>query len=89
MRTLINKYPYPSYVGIVFTLPDDAMLDVRVVSIILNRSVASIWRDAKSGCLANPIRIGASPTPLACRRRAECLCAGPDQDAAGEDAAGA
>ena len=40
-------------------LPDDAMLDVRVVSIILNRSVASIWRDAKCGRLANPIRIGA------------------------------
>ena len=40
-------------------LPDDAMLDVRVVSIILNRSIASVWRDAKSGRLANPIRIGA------------------------------
>jgi predicted DNA-binding transcriptional regulator AlpA len=43
-------------------LPDDAMLDVRVVSIILNRSVASIWRDAKCGRLANPIRIGARST---------------------------
>jgi predicted DNA-binding transcriptional regulator AlpA len=49
-------------VALFSVLPDDAMLDVRSVAIILNRSVASIWRDAKSGRLASPVRIGARST---------------------------
>jgi predicted DNA-binding transcriptional regulator AlpA len=39
-------------------LPDDAMIDVRVVSIVLNRAVSSIWRDVKSGHFAAPVRVG-------------------------------
>jgi predicted DNA-binding transcriptional regulator AlpA len=46
-------------VALFSVLPDDALLDVRVVAILLNRSIASIWRDAQCGRLANPIRIGA------------------------------
>ena len=40
-------------------LPDDALVDVRLVSIILNRSIASVWRDAKQGRLASPVHVGA------------------------------
>jgi len=43
-------------------LPDDALLDIHVVSIILNRSFASVWRDTKTGRLASPVRIGARST---------------------------
>ncbi len=39
-------------------LPDSALVSVRVVSLLLGRSQASIWRDVKSGRLAKPVRIG-------------------------------
>lgn len=44
------------------SLPADALVDVRVVSALLGRSIASIWRDVANGRLANPIRIGARST---------------------------
>lgn len=39
-------------------LPDDALLDVRAISVLACRSRASIWRDVQAGRLPKPIAIG-------------------------------
>jgi predicted DNA-binding transcriptional regulator AlpA len=41
-------------------LPDDALVDVRVVSALRGRSRASTWRDVAQGRLAHPVRIARS-----------------------------
>ncbi len=41
-------------------LPDDALVDVRVVSALRGRSRASTWRDVAQGRLAQPVRIAHS-----------------------------
>lgn len=51
-RTASRVSQFPS-------LPDEALVDVRVVSAILNRSVASVWRDVTRGVLEPPVRLGA------------------------------
>jgi predicted DNA-binding transcriptional regulator AlpA len=42
--------------------PDDALIDVRVVAVLLGRSTASVWRDVSHGRLPPPRRIGAGST---------------------------
>jgi predicted DNA-binding transcriptional regulator AlpA len=44
------------------SLPDDALIGIRVVSVLIDRSPASIWRDVAQGRLARPVRIGARST---------------------------
>jgi predicted DNA-binding transcriptional regulator AlpA len=39
-------------------LPDTAFIDLKVVSVICDRSPSSIQRDVKEGRLASPIKIG-------------------------------
>ena len=51
-RTVQRLAQFPS-------LPDEALVDVRVVSAILGRSVASIYRDVERGRLEAPIKVGA------------------------------
>ncbi len=43
-------------------LPDDALLNVREVSALACRSVPSVWRDAKAGVLAQPVKVGVKAT---------------------------
>lgn len=43
-------------------LPDSAFVDLKVVSALLARSNASIWRDVAQGRLAKPLRAGARST---------------------------
>lgn len=42
------------------TLPDDALIEIRVVSALLGRSASSIWRDVAKRELVAPIKIGHS-----------------------------
>ena len=42
------------------SLPDAALVDIRVVSALLARSRASIWRDVERGRLASPVKVGGS-----------------------------
>lgn len=44
------------------SLPDDALIDTWVVSALLARSRASIWRDVANCRLAQPVRIGSRST---------------------------
>lgn len=41
-------------------LPDAALIEIRVVSALLGRSKASIWRDVEWGRLAPPVKVGGS-----------------------------
>jgi predicted DNA-binding transcriptional regulator AlpA len=41
-------------------LPDAALIEIRVVSALLGRSKASIWRDVERGRLAPPVKVGGS-----------------------------
>ena len=43
-------------------LPGTALVDIHVVCAVLGRSSASVWRDAASGKLARPVRIGGGST---------------------------
>ena len=45
-------------VSVFDALPDSALMDVHEISALANRSVPSVWRDAKGGVLAKPIKIG-------------------------------
>jgi predicted DNA-binding transcriptional regulator AlpA len=42
------------------SLPDAALIDIWVVSALLARSKASIWRDVGRGRLASPVKMGHS-----------------------------
>jgi predicted DNA-binding transcriptional regulator AlpA len=44
------------------SLPDEALVDVRVVAAIRGRSVPSTWRDVAAGRLAEPVKIGPGST---------------------------
>lgn len=44
------------------SLPDDALVDIHVVSNLLSRSRASIWRDVLAGRLAAPLSNGPKST---------------------------
>lgn len=50
VRRVLEQFP---------SLPDDALIEIRVVSALLGRSPASIWRDVGHGRLARPVRVGA------------------------------
>ena len=41
-------------------LPDDALVDLKMVSSLVSRSRSSIYRDIRHGHLSKPIRIGKS-----------------------------
>lgn len=43
-------------------LPDSALVDVKTVAAVLGRSPSSIWRDARTGKLAAPIKTGPACT---------------------------
>jgi predicted DNA-binding transcriptional regulator AlpA len=39
-------------------LPESALIDFNTTSMVLNRSLASLWRDVKAGRLPPPIYVG-------------------------------
>ncbi len=43
-------------------LPDSALIDVKTVAAVLGRSPSSIWRDARTGKLAAPLKTGPNST---------------------------
>jgi predicted DNA-binding transcriptional regulator AlpA len=43
-------------------LPNDSLVDIHLVSVVLGRSRSSIWRDVAHGRLAAPVRVGARST---------------------------
>lgn len=43
-------------------LPDSAMVDVKTVAAVLGKSESSIWRDARTGKLARPVKTGPACT---------------------------
>lgn len=42
------------------SLPDDALIDIRVVCALRGRSPASTWRDVAQGRLPRPVKVGHS-----------------------------
>lgn len=44
------------------SMPDYAAIDVQLLSLLLSRSVASIWRDVKAGRIAAPFKAGPRST---------------------------
>lgn len=44
------------------SLPDSALVDVKVIAAILSRSPTSIWRDAREGKLPAPVKAGPACT---------------------------
>ena len=57
-----HTHPIPAALANADTLPDAAMVDVKVVAVLLGRSVGSIWRDARNGNLPRPIKTGPACT---------------------------
>lgn len=43
-------------------LPQEALLNVHEIAALASRSAPSIWRDAKDGSLATPIKVGRNST---------------------------
>lgn len=43
-------------------LPDEALIDVRAVAVVLGRSVNTVWRMAKAGAIAAPVKCGPKTT---------------------------
>lgn len=44
------------------SLPDSAMVDVKIVAAILSRSETSIWRDARNAKMPRPLKVGPAST---------------------------
>lgn len=44
------------------SLPDEALVEIGIVTIVRGRSPASIWRDVAAGRLAKPLRVGLRST---------------------------
>ena len=44
------------------SLPDSALVDVKVTAAVLGRSPSSVWRDARLGRLPAPIKAGPAST---------------------------
>jgi predicted DNA-binding transcriptional regulator AlpA len=44
------------------SLPDEALVEIDIVTIVRGRSPASIWRDVAAGRLAKPVRVGVRST---------------------------
>lgn len=44
------------------SLPDSALVDVKVTAAVLGRSPSSVWRDARLGKLPAPIKAGPACT---------------------------
>ncbi len=44
------------------SLPDSALVDVKVTAAVLGRSASSVWRDARLGKLPAPIKAGPACT---------------------------
>lgn len=44
------------------SLPDEALIEIGIVTIVCGRSPASIWRDVAAGRLAKPLRVGLRST---------------------------
>lgn len=42
------------------SLPDEAFVDLKVVSTLLDRSPATIWRDVANGRILKPQKVGSS-----------------------------
>ncbi len=47
---------------LVGSMPDEAAIDIQILSILLSRSIASIWRDVKAGRIAQPFKAGPRST---------------------------
>lgn len=52
----------PSVWSVFDSLPDAALIDVKTVSIIVGKSVSSVWRDARHGRFPRPVKIGPMST---------------------------
>lgn len=48
--------------ALVGSMPDEAAIDIQILSILLSRSIASIWRDVKAGRIARPFKAGPRST---------------------------
>lgn len=48
--------------ALVGSMPDEAAIDIQILSILLSRSIASIWRDVKAGRIAPPFKAGPRST---------------------------
>lgn len=48
--------------ALVSSMPDEAAIDIQILSILLSRSIASIWRDVKAGRIAPPFKAGPRST---------------------------
>ncbi len=48
--------------ALVGSMPDEAAIDIQILSILLSRSIASIWRDVKAGRIAAPFKAGPRST---------------------------
>lgn len=48
--------------ALVGSMPDEAAIDIQILSILLSRSIASIWRDVKAGRIPAPFKAGPRST---------------------------
>ena len=48
--------------ALVGSMPDEAAIDIQILSILLSRSIASLWRDVQAGRIARPFKAGPRST---------------------------
>ena len=62
LRTLHRQARLKQRLELIGSMPDDAAIDIQILSVLLSRSVASIWRDVKAGRIAAPFKAGPRST---------------------------
>ena len=55
-------YKIPLTLAAFHSLPDEALIDVKVVAVLFDCSENTVWRRAKSGVLPVPIRVSPQQT---------------------------
>ena len=62
LRAQLRQARIKHRLELIDSMPDDAAIDIQILSILLSRSVASIWRDVKACRLAAPFKAGPRST---------------------------
>lgn len=61
-RSLVRQARLKQRLELIDSMPDDAAIDIQILSILLSRSVASIWRDVRASRLPAPFKAGPRST---------------------------
>lgn len=62
MKTKAREIALPGAVAAFDSMPDSALIDAKTVAALAGVSIGSVWRHARNGLLAAPVKLAAGST---------------------------